>query len=499
MKGIGTAAWAALAVCVAAIFTLPAPVGAAPIPSSSPVISFPQPDVPPTGGSGPLVFGPDGQAWFTGYYEETYSPGEEPHYLPQIMRIDSKGHVSFVFQHLRAEGLTVGPDGNVWLTDSRSVFRLTPGGELTEFSMPEEKFGNHFTQAAGPIVSGADGNLWLSGYRAVPAGNEGGSVATIDRMTPAGNVTQFDLPGPGSFPTQLAVGPDGNVWFTEMQEDRVGRITPSGSIQMFQLPSGARPLEIVAGADGKLWVTEDKDPPVALGRITASGQYTEFPLGPEIRAGALATGPDGRLWFAAGPGAIDRITPSGHVSRVQLPNFTDVVDIAAGVDGSVWYTAAPEPPCAPGNSACNQGGGYQSGIVGRIEPAPLGLGIDGGAAAAKGRRAKVRLTCHDGTATSVCGGHLRLRAGHTVVAQRSYHFGTDLTRGISLRLTRGGRERLARRGHLRVVCKVTTTGAEPQKRAFKLKLHRRRAPHGARQAPLPSPRSGLLRELRPKT
>ena len=472
MKGVRTAVWGVLALCVAAFLPFPAAAGAAPIVSSSLVASFPQPDVPPTGGDGPLVFGPDGQAWFTGYYQETYSPGEEPHYLPQIMRIDSEGHVGVVFQHQKAEGFTVGPDGNVWLTATRSVIRLTPGGELTEFPMPEETAGRNFTQAAGPIVAGPDGNLWFSGYRAVPAGSEGKSVATIDRMTPAGNVTQFELPGPGSFPTRLAVGPDGNVWFTETQENKVGRITPNGSIQMFQLPPSTRPLEIVAGADGNLWVTEEKNDPGALGRITPSGQYTEFPVEAGITAGALTAGPDGRLWFATGPGSIYRLTPSGRVSRVQLPNATNVVDIVAGADGSVWYTAAPEPPCASGDSGCGQGGRYQSGIVGRIEPAALGLAIGGGGVAAKGHRAKVRLTCHDGTATSVCSGRLRLRAGHSIIAQRSYRLGTDLTRSVSLRLSREGRERLARRGHLRVVCKVTTTGGEPQTQAFKLKLHR---------------------------
>lgn len=472
MRGVGTTVWAGLALCVAAWLALPAAAAAAPIASSSAVTSFPQPDVPPTGGDGPLVFGPDGQAWFTGYYQETYLPGEEPRHLPQIMRIDSQGRVGVVFQHQRAEGLAVGPDGNVWMTATRYVVRLTPGGELTEFPLPEEKAGQHFTQAAGPIVSGPDGNLWFSGYRAVANGGEGTSVATIDRMTTAGVVTQFDLPGPGSFPTRLAVGPDGNVWFTETQESKVGRITPSGSIQMFQLPPETRPVEIAAGADGNLWVTEDRNP-AALGRITPGGEYTEFPLEPEIGTGPLAAGPDGRLWFGAAQGAIYRLTPSGRVSRVQLPNPTYVVDIVAGSDGSVWYTAAPEPPCAPGDSACGQGGSYQSGIVGRVQPAPLGLAIDGGATAAKGHRARVRLSCHDGTATAVCGGRLRLRTGRTVVAQRRFKIGTDLTRGIGVRLSREGRERLERRGHLRVVCEVTTTGAEPQKRALKLKLRRR--------------------------
>jgi virginiamycin B lyase len=473
MQGLRkTAAWGALAICAVVLCLIPAAAGATPVGSSAQVTPFPQPDVPPTGGSGPLIFGPDGQTWFTGYYTETYFPGEEPHYLPQIMRIDQLGQVSVVFQHERADGFTLGPDGNVWLTNTRWVSRLTPSGEIASFPMPEEQSGQQFTQAAGPIVTGSDGNLWLAGYRAFSADGEAKSVATIDRMTLTGKVTQFDLPGLGSFPTRLALGPEGNVWFTETQEDKVGRITPIGAIQMFQLPRGSRPVEIVLGADGNLWVTEEKNDPEALVRISPSGQYTEFPLEPGVYAGALAAGPDGRLWFAAGPGEIARMTPSGRVSRIQLPSATYVNDIVAGADGNVWYTAAPEPPCAPRDSACGQAGNYQSGIVGRIEPAPLGLEIDGGGPAAKGHRAKIQITCHDGTATAVCRGRLRLRAGGSIVAQRRFALGTDLTRGVSLRLSLEAREKLAHQGHLRVVCQVTFAGGTPKTLALKLKLPR---------------------------
>jgi virginiamycin B lyase len=467
------AVWSTLTIFAIALPLLPAAAGAAPVTSSARVTAFPQSEVPPTGGNGPLIVGPDGQAWFTGYYSETFSPGGEVHYFPQIMRIDQQGQVGVVLEHGGADGFTLGPDGNVWLTNSRQVSRVTASGEITSFPMPEEKVGQHFTQAAGPIVAGSDGNLWLSGYRAVSANGEAKSVATIDRMTLSGEITQFELPGPGSFPTRLALGPEGNVWFTEMQEDKVGRITPTGAIQMFQLPPGTRPLEIALGADGYLWVTEQNDDPEALGRIDASGQYTRFPLEQEVYAGALAAGPDGRLWFASGPGAIARMTPSGRVSRIELPQATNVVDIVAGPDGSVWYTATPEPPCAPNDSSCGEGGSYQSGIVGRAEPAPLALEIVGGNPAAKGRRAKIRITCHDGTAIAVCGGRLRLRARGSLVAQRRFRLGTDLTRGISLRLSREAREMLARRGRLRVVCKVTIAGGEPETRVLKLKLRRR--------------------------
>lgn len=474
MTGLGKR----LACCLAAAGALallgPAAGGAAtPTPSGAQVTAFPQPDVPPTGGAGPLIVGPDGNVWFTGYYSETHSPGGETSYFSQIMRIDPQGQPLAPVARTRADGFAIGPDGNVWITASRWVSRITASGEVTTFAMPDEQFGQNFTQAAGPIVTGADGNLWLSGYRAIPSASGGSALATIDRMTPSGVVTQFDLPGPGSFPTRLALGPEGNVWLTETSVDRVGRITPTGQIQMFQLPRGTRPVEIVLGADGNLWVTQEGNDPGALGRITPSGEYAEFPIGEGVYAGPLVAGPDGRLWFAAGPGTIARMTPSGRISTVQLPQATSVADIVAGPEGNVWYTALPEPPCAPRDSSCGDGGNYESGIVGRIAPAALALEIEGANSAAKGRRAKVRISCRDGIGTAVCRGRVRLRAGGSVIAQRRFRLGTDLSRGIVMRLDREAREKLARRGHLRVLCSAKLAGVGTVTRVVKLKLGRR--------------------------
>lgn len=465
------AVWGALLGALS-LLLLAAPAGATAEPpiSRATVTAFPQPDVPPTGGDGPLIAGPDGQTWFTGYYTEIYEPGEEPHYLPQIMRIDGQGLVGSVIQHERADGMTLGPDGNVWLTQGRWIARLTAAGQITYFPLPEEQVGQNFTQAAGPIVSGADGNLWFSGYRAIAVPTGSKAVATIDRMTLSGEVTQFELPGPGGFPTRLALGSDGNVWFTEPSEDKVGRITPAGAIQMFSLPPDSRPFEITLGPDGNIWVTMENGELDSLGRITPSGEFTEFTLEAGVHAGVLTSGPDGRLWFSSKPGVIARMTPAGKVSQVLLPNPTSVVDIVAGPAGNLWYTAMPEPPCAPRDAACGDGGNYQSGIVGRIEPAPLSLAIDGGTAAKKGSRAKLRISCHDGAATAVCRGRLRLRAGGKVIAQRRIRLATDVTRGVTLRLDRETREKLARRGHLRVVAKASVAGVGTTTRVVKLKV-----------------------------
>ena len=45
-------------------------------------------------------------------------------------------------------------------------------------------------------------------------------------MTPQGAVTEFALTRIKRIPYFLAVGADGNIWFTEPSNNKIGRITP---------------------------------------------------------------------------------------------------------------------------------------------------------------------------------------------------------------------------------------------------------------------------------
>jgi virginiamycin B lyase len=45
-------------------------------------------------------------------------------------------------------------------------------------------------------------------------------------MTVAGDVTEFPLPSPGVALEDIVVGPDGNLWFTETNNQNIGRINP---------------------------------------------------------------------------------------------------------------------------------------------------------------------------------------------------------------------------------------------------------------------------------
>jgi virginiamycin B lyase len=66
-------------------------------------------------------------------------------------------------------------------------------------------------------------------------------------------ITEFTsgISAPDTFPSEIAPGPDGNVWFTERLGNRIGRITPTGEMTDFPAqPEINTPVAIAAGPDG---------------------------------------------------------------------------------------------------------------------------------------------------------------------------------------------------------------------------------------------------------
>ena len=145
-------------------------------------------------------------------------------------------------------------------------------------------------------------------------------------------------------PAGIAAGPDGALWFTEENGNRIGRITTAGAITEYTtgLSAGARPAEIVAGPDGRLWFTESGR--THIGAINpATGQITEYP-GTNVAPDGITVGPDGFLWFTeysdtSGNSWIGKINPAnGAMNQYMLPNGSAPSDIVTAPDGALWFT-----------------------------------------------------------------------------------------------------------------------------------------------------------------
>jgi virginiamycin B lyase len=159
--------------------------------------------------------------------------------------------------------------------------------------------------------------------------------------------TEYPIPTANSSPVGITAGPDGALWFTETNGQKIGRITTSGVITEYAVPTAsANPQSITAGPDGALWFTELHGQ--KIGRITTSGVITEYSI-PNLPAQpfGITTGPDGALWFADGGSVggtsntnrIGRITTSGVITEYFLPSATSGPDaITTGPDGALWFT-----------------------------------------------------------------------------------------------------------------------------------------------------------------
>jgi len=72
-------------------------------------------------------------------------------------------------------------------------------------------------------------------------------LGSNERLTATGEVTEFALPHPASGPTTIALAPDGTVWFTESNGNRIGRMNPDGSgLVEFDVPTEESAPRIIA-------------------------------------------------------------------------------------------------------------------------------------------------------------------------------------------------------------------------------------------------------------
>src|SRR4029077_16758961 len=121
------------------------------------------------------------------------------------------------------------------------------------------------------ITRGPDGNLWFTEN----------SAGRIGRITPAGAAP--DSPAgltPCSMPAEITAGPDGNLWFTEFGSSRIGRLTTAGAFTEFSagITPGSNPFGIVVGPDGNIWFAEANAglrPSNAIGRLNLAQSPAE--------------------------------------------------------------------------------------------------------------------------------------------------------------------------------------------------------------------------------
>jgi streptogramin lyase len=179
------------------------------------------------------------------------------------------------------------------------------------------------------------------------ASDAGSKCALADAAD--GQMVEYAIPmfngvaGNQSQPDGIALGPDGNLWFTQSAAHAVGRITPGGSITQVSI-TPTNPVGIAPGPQGALWFLAASG---SLGYVDA-GPATPVPITIPIPNGAngsprrIAWGPDGNLWFTLfGTDMIGTYNPAdgGFIEYpVPTPNAEPDGITAGPGDGNLWFT-----------------------------------------------------------------------------------------------------------------------------------------------------------------
>lgn len=247
--------------------------------------------------------------------------------------------------------IAIGPSGEIWLGarqpgsaagEAERIERISPDGSVQAFPLAPAEHPRVFNG----LVVDDDGVAWAAIGAPYTVNNllDGPpyDLGELLSIAPDGSERHFPL-ARGTEPQGIAIGPGGEIWFTAISGSRagwkistpgrgsVGHLSPNGRIRMFPTPvAHSYPSAIALGPDGKLWFAESHG--ATIGTVSARGKFgreygvRSLPLNP-----SLTFGPEGDLWAALGKGLL-RMTPTGR--RTFYPGPTEAV--ASAGDGSIW-------------------------------------------------------------------------------------------------------------------------------------------------------------------
>ena len=265
-------------------------------------------------------------------------------------------------------GILVDAGGNLILSDQN--VGTAAAGDILQYDIRTGKLVNRIVPHSNPnapavprgIVLAETGNLFVADFTTETRTSKPPTPGRVRMYTEDGIFLADLLPDP-SFPLDqfhpraLVVGPDGDLYVSNMPDLRTGlggdvlRFTTNGDfVDVFiHDPGGVgglnRPEGLVFGLDGRLYITSfraNADDVDSIRVYAGDGSYAESIAldavgGPRAFAQALLFGPYGRLFVPIsgnGPdtGAVRRYDPGTH-------DYDDFVPPSAqgGPLGAPWY------------------------------------------------------------------------------------------------------------------------------------------------------------------
>ena len=237
--------------------------------------------------------------------------------------------------------ITVGPDRNLWFTESaaKNVGMITTAGTVTEFS-------TEFKPAGITSISGGD--LWF-----VMTGAEGDTASEnekINSISPSSHdISSYDYTATlAGNANGIVSDSNGNLWFTQETYNQVGELNPTTGITTeYTSPTpNSGPLGIALGSNGDIYYTEHGESADGsnIGVVdTSNGTIEDYPA-QTARSDPYGIVDDplgGDLWFTEEAGDnIGRFDPETHaISEFSIPTANSEPEaITVDSSGNIWFT-----------------------------------------------------------------------------------------------------------------------------------------------------------------
>ncbi|HYV27092.1 MAG TPA: hypothetical protein VFA77_06140 [Candidatus Eisenbacteria bacterium] len=265
-------------------------------------------DIPTT-----VAVAPDNTVWFTIGFADAIGMIRDG----KLQRLP-KGKKS-----VEPTGLDVDAEGAAWFTDPTEVLisRILPTGDIKSFPL-----GTPIARL-GRLAVAPDGAVWFAesttyGFtrlkdgiltRNVPKSVRGGpygvavdSKGVVWGTLQSGNqlvkiaqgqeIAEYEIPTPGSSPSDVAADNVGNVWVLEFRTNKIAKFS-EGKFSEFVVPGEWSGLSgIAAAADGSVWFGLLRNH--SIGRLR-NGEFKIFQLPrKDARPYTLAIDKDSNVWYA---------------------------------------------------------------------------------------------------------------------------------------------------------------------------------------------------------
>lgn len=162
-------------------------------------------------------------------------------------------------------------------------------------------------------------------------------------------IEEYPTPTPDSSPTDLHFDSQGNLWFTMINANKLGRLVPalakpgrSEGITEYPIPtSNSQPHYLAVDAQDRIWFSELRGNKIGL-LDPRTGALTEYPIPtPSSEPHHLAFDAKGDLWFLEfGANKVGRLDPATGAIREYSISAPDghPHDLAIDAKGRLWIT-----------------------------------------------------------------------------------------------------------------------------------------------------------------